>query len=511
MKHLLLLLLLFAPITLSQEGKEQPYVGRILIGDMKSGISQSTWIYVHAAAKYYKQNKPLCIILELNTPGGEVFAAQRISDVLKELDTQYGIPVIAHINNWAISAGAMLAYSCRHIVIDKDASMGAAEPIQMGGQKGPESAPEKINSAIRADFRNRAQFYDRNGDIAEAMVDKDLILVQRGEEVVRLSKEEEIIEGDQLISGKGKLLTLDGKQLLDLGVADMMLEPISLQTLSEKEKRENSFPLKKSPLSQLEVFQEYLNAPVHTFEMDWQTSFLAFLATPAISSLLVLGLLLGFYIEFTTPGFGIPGSIGLLSLFFIILSSNALEAISWLEPLLFFLGVSLLLIDLFVIPTFGIIGILGAIFVLIGLGGMLLPGLAAIEFDGETLNAAGEYVLGRLSWISGSLLVAIGFIIFMSRYLLKPELQVFKKIVLTDTELLEKGTHEMEVSPSISKEHLKVGQRARVVVPLRPAGKVVVDDVEYDAISSGSFIEKDVYVTICRIEGEKIVVEEKIV
>ena len=110
-----------------------------------------------------------------------MFAAQQISDALKELDTQYGIPVVAYINNWAISAGAMLAYSCRYIVVVKDASMGAAAPVIASETGEMKEASEKINSAMRADFAGgRARFFDRNPNIAEGMVDKDLILVPKG-------------------------------------------------------------------------------------------------------------------------------------------------------------------------------------------------------------------------------------------------------------------------------------------------------------------------------------------
>src|SRR5207245_166319 len=119
-------------------------IGHVLIDDRESGINQSTFLYVKAAMDEYKKSKPLFVILELNTPGGEVFAAQRISDALKELDTQYGIPVVAFVNNWAISAGAMLAYSCRFIVVTKDGAMGAAEPQTVEGTK-MEAASEKVN------------------------------------------------------------------------------------------------------------------------------------------------------------------------------------------------------------------------------------------------------------------------------------------------------------------------------------------------------------------------------
>ena len=129
------------------------HIGHIAIKDHSTSISQATWIYVKTALDAYKKSKPIFIILELDTPGGEVFAAQKISDALKELDIQYEIPVVTFINNWAISAGAMLAYSTRFITITKDAAMGAAEPIQAGIEGKTETASEKVNSALRQTLR----------------------------------------------------------------------------------------------------------------------------------------------------------------------------------------------------------------------------------------------------------------------------------------------------------------------------------------------------------------------
>ena len=149
-----------AHIHYNHEGKNT--IGHIVIGDKSTPIGQSTWLYVKSCLDYYKKNRPAFIILELNTPGGEVFAAMQISDALKNFDIQEGIPVVAYINNWAISAGAMLAYSCRFIAVVKDASMGAAEPITEGATGQVEAASEKVNSAIRTDFANRAGFFDRN-------------------------------------------------------------------------------------------------------------------------------------------------------------------------------------------------------------------------------------------------------------------------------------------------------------------------------------------------------------
>ena len=87
-------------------------------------IQDSTYLYVKFAIEEFKKLKVPFVVLDLDSPGGEVFAALKISSELKKLDTECHIPVIAFIDNWALSAGALLAYSCRYIAITTDASMG---------------------------------------------------------------------------------------------------------------------------------------------------------------------------------------------------------------------------------------------------------------------------------------------------------------------------------------------------------------------------------------------------
>ena len=319
-------------ITFDDEGPN--YIGYIWIDD-ESGIDQSTWIYVQAALKYYQELKPKMIVLELNTPGGQVFAAQKISDALKEMDSQHGIPVVAHINNWAISAGAMLAYSCRFIAVAQDASMGAAEPVFAGSSGQMESAPEKINSALRTDFGNRAAFFSRDPLLAKAMVDEDMFLVMRHGEIVQLDSEDDLQKEepspDKIIIKSGKLLTLSSKELLDYGVVDFRLTPQSVPMITETELNAGKWPASKSLVFTHPFFKEIPNTIVDAYQMDWKTSFLAFLALPAVASLLFMGMMVGGYMELNSPGLGLPGVVSLLCISMIIFSSFALDAVHWIE------------------------------------------------------------------------------------------------------------------------------------------------------------------------------------
>ncbi|MBA3721696.1 MAG: serine protease [Parachlamydiaceae bacterium] len=483
-------------------------IGHIYVGDHESMISESTWLYIKQALEYYKKQRPAFIILELDTPGGEVFAAQKISDALKEMDTQNDVPVVAFINNWAISAGAMLAYSCRYIITSKDGSMGAAEPVYAGEGGKMETASEKVNSALRADFANRARFFDRDPLIAEAMVDKDLILVLRHGKVVKLDKEDQVRttgpNPDILISPKGKLLTLSAVEMMKYGVADFALSPEKINVITPEEKKLGQWPLEKTPLAQVPYFKAIPNAVVNEYQMDWKTRFFVFLATPMISSLLFMGLIVGAYIEINNPGLSLPGSVAATCLFLIILSSFALEIANWLELILLLSGLALILVELFVLPTFGLLGVLGIVLFIAGLFGMLLPEARAVhfEYDTKTLNAAGQYFVERLAWLAGSLLLSLGIIAILARFVL-PSFPGWRRFVLVGNEQdADKGFFAGDDPKTLPQP----GTKGEVLATLRPSGKVILNDKIYDAISSGDFIDAGEPIVVVKLDGGVIVV-----
>lgn len=480
-------------------------VGHIIIEDRTSGISEATWLYVKKALETYKASKPIFVILELNTPGGEVFAAQEISDALKELDTQYNIPVVAYINNWAISAGAMLAYSCRFITTSKDGSMGAAEPVIQGETGKMEAASEKVNSAIRVDFANRARFFNRNPYIAEAMVDKDSFLVLRHGMIIRLDNEEQVHkygpDADIVISPKGKLLTLGADKMLEYGVADLIIPPTKTNQITAQEKESGKWPADKMALFHLPFFKDIPNAVVDSYRMDWKTRFFVFLATPIVSSLLFLGLIVGAYLEINSPGVGIPAAVAFTCLFLIIISSFSLEIANWLELILLLVGLIVILVELFVLPTFGLLGFIGVIFFLAGLFGMMIPGISSVSFelDTQTFNAAGEVFLHRLAWLCGTLVAAFLIIAILARYV-TPKFAAFRRFVLSGSEQTGyiAGDNPADLPP--------VGSRGEAASTLRPSGKIIIKDAIYDAVSSGAFIERGSPIEVVQLDGSVIIV-----
>ncbi|MBF5060059.1 NfeD family protein [Candidatus Neptunochlamydia vexilliferae] len=478
---------------------EENLIGYISI-EKERAIDQSTYIYVKFALKDFIEKGVRFVVLNLNTPGGEVLAALKIVDLLQKLDIQHHIPVIAFIDDWAVSAGAMLAYSCRFIGTQPKSLMGAAEPVIMGKEGQMESASEKVSSALRAEFANLANFYGRDPLIAEAMVDKDLILVWRDHQVVQLRSMDEVESDDTIIIEKGKLLTLNGKELKEFGVSDFEVPITPLPPITEKEQKEGMWPAKKSLVFQQHYLKHIPDAVMVEYQ-DWRVGFFSFLTHPMIASLLFMGLILGLYIEINSPSFGVPGSIALGCLVLILLSSFASHAYNWIEIIILCAGLILLALELFVIPGFGITGVLGIILTIIALFALMLPGIGQLNLlDPETFRLVGMAFVERLAWLCGGLLVAIVVIILLARF--------FSHRYFRFSKLILKGEQEGYVAGIPKDEMPEKGTHGTAFTPLRPSGKVEIGGKLFDAVTLGGFVEKDAAIEVVRIEGSKVIVKE---
>jgi len=252
-------------------------------------------------------------ILELETPGGRLDAAERIVDAVREAQ----LPTYAFVNYRAFSAGAFVALAADRIFMRPGALLGAATPVTAEGTK----APEKIVSALRAEMRALAEERGLDPRIAEAMVDEDI-------EIPGLSP-------------RGKLLTLTTAQAVRVGYAEEVADHAAL-------------------LARLGL----AGATVHRAEINWAEALVRFLTHPLVAPLLLSLGLLGLVLELKTPSFGLAGVAGLtlLALFF---GSHTLVGLAgWEELLLLAAGLVLLGVEIFVVPGFGVFGIAGIVAVL---------------------------------------------------------------------------------------------------------------------------------------------------
>ncbi len=262
------------------------------------------------------------------------------------------------------------------------------------------------------------------------------------------------IEG---ISQKGKLLNLTGKEALELGVADLVSD--SYEEI-------------------LDNFNISYNSIVQVDE-SLELKFAKLLANSYISTLLITIGLIGFVIELFTPGFGIGGIISIIS-FGLFFAGNILAGNSqWTSLIIFVIGLILLVIEA-ISPGFGLPGISGIVLIVVGI----------------------VLAMGSIQSAIMSLSVAIILTAIITILLIKQgrKIEVFNKIVLSTKHDDEGGYF------SAPPKYEYLDKEGIALTDLRPSGIIEIDEEKLDALSEGSYIQKDSQVKVVKVEGSKIIV-----
>lgn len=381
------------------------------------------------------------VVLEINTFGGRVDAAVAMRDSLLNSPVR----TIAFINQRAISAGALITLATETVVMAKGGTVGAATPVVSGGTETVQ-ADEKTVSYVRSEFRATAESRDRPVEVAEAMVDADVVI-------------DGVIE-------EGKLLTLTTSQAIELGIADFTADTLE---------------------AALEV-AGITGAEVRVVEETWAESVVRFITNPVVTSMLMTIGLLGLLVEIRTPGFGIPGALGVFSLSLFFWGHWIVQLAGWEEFLLVFVGVVLLGVEVFVLPGFSLAGIAGILMLVTGLG-LTLVG------SGATVSA----FITALGRVAISILIALAGAAIFLRYL--PKLPFGRRLVLqTDME-----ADDGFVSAPEGDRHW-LGRAGTTLSPLRPAGIAELDGARVDVVSDGGFIDAGTPIHVVRVDGNRIVV-----
>jgi membrane-bound serine protease (ClpP class) len=240
-------------------------------------------------------------------------------------------------------------------------------------------------------------------------------------------------------------------------------------------------------------------------ETNWSEEMVRKLNHPAVMSVLVMIAMLGLYIEFGSPGLGLPGLAAVVC-FTVIIGSKYLTGLAnWIEIALFLAGILLLLIELLLIPGFGIAGMAGIICILAGLFGMLIRndwnempwpqspmawhdlGMGLLEFS---LGFAGFLVL------AGVCAKYMTRLPFLSGLVLLPPAQAGAGVLSVS----RTGTQDSMNEP------LEVGMKGQAATPLRPAGRVRFQNNMVDCVAQGSFIAQGSFVEIIKIHGNRVTV-----
>ncbi|MFZ3578649.1 NfeD family protein [Virgibacillus sp. DJP39] len=406
--------------------------GLVYIIPIEDTVEQGLKAFLSRATETAEAEGAEYIIFEIDTPGGRVDAAGQIAELIQNLDTK----TVAFVVNKALSAGSYIALNTDTIYMKPHATMGASGVINSDGT----AANKKAQSAWLAAMKSAAESKGRDPKYAAAMANPEIDLPELG-------------------APTGKYLTLGPKSALEVGYSSGIVE------------------------DRTELFNELgiNNATIVEMQPTFSEELARFLTNPIVIPILLSIASLGLIAEVFSPGFGIPGILGLLSLvlFFyghIIAGLAGMEAI-----ILLILGLVLIIAEFFV-PG-GIVGLLGIGCV-----------VASLFMSGQDMGHMAMSI-----GIAFILSIIASVILFRS---IGMEKGLFRHIILKDTTSTELG-----YVSTVNRLEL-IGLEGLSLTALRPSGTARFDEERLDVVSEGRFIQKDKPLKIVRVEGSRIVVRE---
>lgn len=430
--------------------------------NIRENIMPGTWRKTRQAFTEAGSLKADVFLIHMNTYGGTVVDADSIRT--KILNSP--IPVYVFIDNNAASAGALIAIACDSIYMRPGSSIGAATVVNQTGKQ----MPDKYQSYMRSIMRATAESHGgdtiisgkdttfnwfRDPKIAEAMVDEQIY-----------------IPG---IIDTGKVLSLTPSEAIKYGfcegIADNVPEVIDQIGIDDYELVE--------------------------YKPTLLEKIIGFLVNPVVSGILIMAILGGIYFELQTPGIGFPLIVALMAAtaYFAPLYLEGLAA-NW-EILLFIAGLILIAIEIFVLPGFGVAGIMG---ILLSFSGLVLSLINNVNFDFEGVNPT--KIVSALTTVIVSLFAGFMLSIALSKKLFSTSTGVLRNLSLY--EIQDKTDGFVGVDPRLNSLTGKTGTAYTV---LRPSGKVLIDGKIYDAVSLWGMIEKNTEIVVVKVEAAQLYVE----
>jgi len=404
--------------------------------DIKAEIDPRMLRYVKLAIEHAEKTKADYVIVDMDTFGGGLAEAK---DIVK-LILNFKKPVWVYINTNAISAGAFISIACDSIYMSPGSSIGASSVVDAEGK----FASAKVQSAMRSFMRSTAESNNRDPKIAESMVGV----------------------GSSDSTGISKVITLTTSEAMAKGYCEAKVN--SIEEILQRNKID-SYELDR-------------------FELGATEKIISFFINPFISGLLILIIIGGLYFELQTPGAVFPIAASMLALVLYLVPYYLNGLAQYWEVIALMVGIILLIAEIFIIPGFGVAGVLGI--------GLTVGSLILIMLNNDFFNfefvPLGDIVVATVSAVGG--LTAGVLLLFFGGAKLT-ETKAFKRIALTDTQESAQG-----YSVNNSSKEL-IGKTGIAHTVLRPSGKVLIDDQVYDAFTRGDYVQKGDPIEVIATEG----------
>ena len=459
-------------------------VSRPVVIEMYGEIDGKLTTYFKSRFEQAKSTNADLLIIDINSPGGLKIESLEMARMLRDCDWAYTVAVVT---NEAISGAALISIGCDEILIDPNAKFGDIGEIQFDMEEFAWRLIEpKIESYLSRDARDLAESKGRPADLAEAMVDKEVLVYRRPKEGVEgefeftAARTDEEIKPDEpweLIpeTGPERFLTVSGQRAKELEIAQGFAS--SVDELADEFEYDAS-RLRRYHFTATDTFVHSLNQPFFT-------------------GLLILIGLTALYVEASAPGVGIGGLVAGLCAVLFFWSRFLTGTSGWLEVILFLAGLTFIALELFVIPGFGLPGLSGIVLVF---ASVLLASQSFIV--PETTVQWNTFTSSALVMLTSGVLFLVA-AVFISRRL--GTLPFLNRLVLAGPETESEDGGEIAERLTVAQElNLSVGDIGMAESVLRPAGRAVFGDRSVNVVSDGSYIEVGESVKIVRISGNII-------
>ena len=451
---------------------------KVYVVPVRDDIMPPILYVIRRGVKEAMAAKADCLIIDMETNGGRVDITEDIFDIIGKFRGE----TVTYVNKNAISAGAFIAVSTQKIYMAPQSVIGAAAPIMMGPTGGvaemPSTLEVKINSAIRAKIRTQAEKNGYAKDVIEAMVDKTKKLERDG----------------KVLCAEGDILTLTNREA-EAKYGDAKTPLLSSGTVES--------------IDALIIELGYAGAQ----RVDVQPLGAEQLGTwiNAISPLLLLIGIIGLYIEFKTPGFGMFGAIGIaaLAVYFFGGYVSGLAGIEWVG--IFVLGVVLVAVELFWLPGTLVIGMVGVVCMLVALvmgmtdiypdmpwfptgeGGEGVPQVEGIAYELPDFSKP-------IRDLTIAFLLSIPLIWALAKYL--------PKTTLFTTFASDAASGVESVAAVAAAVDSRLGQVGEATTPLHPGGKAMFGDDMCTVVTQGEMIDAGTQVKVIGHRGSDLLVIE---
>lgn len=460
---------------------------KIYIVPIREQIDGKQEVFIRRSVREANEAEADLIIINMKTPGGSLRSTMEIFDILDSFNKK----VVTYINDEAYSAGALIAAVTDEIYMSPEAVIGAATAIMIGPGGAPMEIPEdvsaKFSSALRGKVRSKAAKKGHNPAVFEAMIDMKKELVVDGQTICK--------EGEILTLTADEAFTQYGdpaKPLLAAGIFEDMDALISHLGFADAQRVEMEH-----------TGTELVGA--------WLTS---------ISPILLLIAGIGLYMEFKSPGFGVPGLIGIVAaaLYFIGGYVAGFSALGWL--IVFVIGVILIFGEVLLFPGTFVLGVTGAVLIALSVTMAFLdydpnynpeekpiqqdeiPAIEQVEESESTLSEKSEYINRIVTKRFNELgIVLLGFIVslvVLAKVL--PHTPFYSRIVSTTSSGVESVESRQEENKQL------IGAKGVALSDLKPGGKGKFGADVVDIVSDDEWIEKGENIAIVEFRNATAVV-----